>query len=60
MIAFDFDVDVVHRKNQPKFYVYYVPDANELRGRSFCLMLVRSSLHISSRSLGVALLATSD
>jgi len=59
MIAFDLDVDVPHRKNQPKFYGY-IPNDNSLRGRCFILMTLMSSLHNLSRSLGCALLAFSD
>jgi len=59
MIAFDMDVDVPHRKNQPKFYGY-IPNDNSLRGRCFVLMTLISSLHNLSRSLGCALLAFSD
>ena len=56
MIAFDFDVDVPHRRSQPKFYGY-IPDDNGARGRCFMLMTLISSLHNLSRSLGCALLA---
>ena len=59
MIAFDFDVDVPHRKSQPKFYGY-IPSDNSLRGRCFVLMTLMSSLHNLSRSLGCAMLAISD
>ena len=59
MISFDFDVDVPHRKNQPKFYGY-IPNDHGLRGRCFMLMTLMSSLHNLSRSLGCALLAVSD
>jgi len=59
MIAFDMDVDVPHRKNQPKFYGY-IPNDNSLRGRCFILMTLMSSLHNLIRSLGCALLALSD
>ena len=59
MIAFDVDVDVPHRKSQPKFYGY-IPNDNSLRGRCFILMTLMSSLHNLSRSLGCALLAVSD
>jgi len=59
MIAFDFDVDVPHRKNQPKFYGY-IPNEHGVRGRCFVLMTLMSSLHNLSRSLGCALLAYSD
>jgi len=59
MIAFDMDVDVPHRKVQPKFYGY-IPDDNSLRGRCFILMTLMSSLHNLSRSLGCALLVASD
>jgi len=59
-IAFDMDVDVPHRRNQPKFYGY-IPNDNSLRGRCFILMTMMSSLHNLSRSLGCAtLLAFSD
>jgi len=58
MIAFDCDVDVIRRKNQPKFYGY-IPNDNSLRGRCFILMTLMSSLHNLSRSLGCALLAFS-
>jgi len=59
MIAFDMDVDLPHRKNQPKFYGY-IPNDNGLRGRCFVLMTLMSALHNLSRSLGCALLAYSD
>jgi len=59
MIAFDMDVDVPHRKSQPKFYGY-IPNDNSLRGRCFILMTLMSSLHNLSRSLGCALLATAN
>ena len=59
LIAFDFDVDVPHRKNQPKFYGY-VPDDNGLRGRCFVLITFISALNNVSRSLRCALLAASD
>jgi len=59
MIAFDMDVDVPHRKNQPNFYGY-IPDEHEPRGKCFTLMTLMSSLHNLSRSLGCALLAYSD
>ena len=59
MISFDFDVDVPHRKKQPKFYGY-LPDDNGLRGRSFILMTLISALHNISRSLGYALLAAGE
>ena len=59
LIAFDMNVDMPHRKNQPKFYGY-IPDENGLRGRCFTLMTLISALHNLSRSLGCALLAASD
>ena len=58
MIAFDKDVDVRGRRAQPLFYGY-IPDDNGLRGRCFVLMLIISTLHNVSRSLGAALLAAS-
>ena len=58
MISFDKDVDVSCRRAQPKFYGY-IPDDNGLWGRYFVLMTIISALHNVSRSLGVALLATS-
>jgi len=59
MIALDMDVDLPHRKNQPKFYGY-IPNENGVRGRCFMLMTLMSALHNLSRSLGCALLAFSD
>jgi len=59
MIAFDFDVDVPHRKNQPKFYGY-ISENHRSRGRCFVLMTLISALHNMSRSVGCALLAASD
>ena len=59
MIAFDMDVDVPHRKAQPKFYGY-IPDQHGPRGRCFILMTSISAFHNLSRSLGCALLAASD
>ena len=50
MIAFDIDVDVPHRRNQPKFYGY-IPDDNGLRGRCFTLMTLSSALHNINRSI---------
>ena len=58
MIAFDMDVDVVHRKSQPAFYGY-IPDAYDTRGRCFILMMFISILHNLSRSIGCALRAAS-
>jgi len=58
IIAFDFDTDVLHRKNQPEMYGY-IPDYHELRGRCFTLMTLMSALHNLSRSLGCALLIVS-
>ena len=59
MISFDFDVDVPHRRAQPKFYGY-IPDDNRLRGRCFVLMTLISALHNVNRSVGCALLAAGD
>ena len=59
MIAFDMDVDVHHRKNQPNFYGY-IPNDHGLRGRCFIMMTLMSALHNMSRSLGCALLLASD
>ena len=58
MISFDMDVDVPHRRSQPKFYGY-IPNESSLRTRCFILMILMSSLHNLSRSLGYALLAAS-
>ena len=58
MIAYDFDVDVPHRKNQPNFYGF-IPDDHNLRGRCFTLMLFISSLTNLSRSVGCALMFAS-
>ena len=57
MIAYDMDVDVTRRRNQPLMYGY-LPEDNELRGRCFVLMTLTSALHNLSRSVGVAMLAT--
>jgi len=57
LIAFDFDLDVPHRKNQPSFYGL-IPDDNALRTRAFTLMTLISTLHNISRNMGYALLAT--
>ena len=59
MIAYDFDVDVPHRKVQSNFYGY-IPDDNGLRSRCFVLMTLISTLHNLSKSLGCALLASSS
>ena len=59
MIAFDYDVDVPHRRNQPLMYGY-IPDDNGLRGRCFTLMTLISALHNLSRSVGCAILTTAD
>jgi len=59
LISFDMDLDVPHRKNQPKFYGY-IPNEHGARGRCFILMTVISTLHNMSRSFGCALLALSD
>ena len=58
MIAFDSEVDVSHRKNEPSFYGY-IPDDHVTRGRCFMLMTLISTLHNLSRSVGCALLALS-
>jgi len=58
MIAFDHDVEVTHRKNQPKFYGL-IPDDHNTRGACFVLMTMISALHNLSRSIGTALLAAS-
>ena len=55
LIAFDLDVDVKKRMNQPKFYGY-VPDDYQKRARCFVLMTIISTLHNISRSIGCALL----
>ena len=53
------DVDVPHRRAQPKLYGY-IPDDNGLRGRCFTLMTLISTLHNLSRTLGCAMLAASS
>jgi len=58
MIAFDMDVDLPHRKNQPNFYGF-IPDDNGSRSRCFTLMTWIGALHNLSRSVGCALLAAS-
>jgi len=59
MFAFDLDVDIEHRKGQPRFYGYILDD-NGLRGRCFMLMTLIGMLHNLSRSIGCAMLATTD
>ena len=59
LISFDKDVDVVGRKNQPKFYGY-IHDDHATRGKCFFLMTIMSALHNLSRSVGCALLAASS
>ena len=59
MIAFDMDVDLPHRKMQPKFYGY-VPDDHGARGRTFMLMTAISAIHNLGLSVGCALFALSD
>jgi len=59
MIAYDYDTDLPHRANQPRFYGY-IKNGSEQRGRIFFLMTMISSLHSLSRSLGYAILAVVD
>ena len=59
LISFDKDIDIVGRKNQPKFYGF-IPDDHATRGRCFFLMTIMSALHNLSRSVGYALLAASS
>jgi len=59
MISFDMDVDMPHRKNQPKFYGY-LPVDHGARGLCFILMTLISALHNISRSAGSALLLASS
>ena len=59
MIAFDFDVDVPHRKVYPLFYGF-IPNDHALRSRCFVLMTLISTLHNLSRSVACALLAIQD
>ncbi|GMI50259.1 hypothetical protein ScalyP_jg12128 [Parmales sp. scaly parma] len=59
MIAFDMEVDVSRRRLQPKFYGM-IPDDNNKRGRSFMLMTLISALHNISRSVGYALMMSTD
>jgi len=58
VIAFDLDLDVPHRKAQPKFYGY-IPADNTLRSRCFILMTLIVAIHNLSRSVGLALLLAS-
>ena len=58
MVAFDMDLDVGARKNQPQFYGC-IPDDHTLRGRCFILMTLMNALHNFSRSIGYAMLAES-
>ena len=58
LITFDMDVSVSERKNQPAFYGF-LPDDHAKRGRCFFLMMIISTFHNLSRSIGLALLAAS-
>ena len=58
LMSFDLDLDVHHRRCEPRFYGY-VPDDHATRGRCFMLMALMSALHNFSRSVGCALLAVS-
>ena len=55
MIAFDMDVDIPHRENQPQMYGF-VPDADKLRGRCFALLTAIGTLHSLSRCVGCAII----
>ena len=59
LISFDKDIDVLGRKNQPRFYGY-IRDDYATRGRCFFLMIIMSAFHNLSRSVGCALLAASS
>jgi len=58
MIAFDKDIDVAGRREQPQFYGM-IPDDSSARGVCFALMSMINALHNLSRSVGTALLAAS-
>ena len=58
MITFDMDVSVSERKNQPNFFGF-IPDDHAKRGSCFFLMMIISTFHNLSRSIGLALLAAS-
>ena len=58
LIAFDFDLDVSRRKNQPKLYGY-IPDKHRVRGECFFFMTFISAIHNMSRTVGCALLTAS-
>ena len=58
LITYDMDLSVNERKKQNKFYGF-IPDDHTERGRCFFLMMLISSLHNLSRSIGTALLAAS-
>ena len=59
MIAYDYDTNQAHRELQPKFYGY-IKSGRHQRGRTFFLMMMISTLHNLSRSLGYAILAVVD
>ena len=59
LISFDKDVDLLGRKNQPRFYGY-IRDDHATRGKCFVLMTIMNALHNLSRSVGCALLAASS
>ena len=58
LIAFNMDVDVSRRKLQPLMYGY-IPNGKG-RSRCFILMLLLSTLHNLSRSIGCAVLIAAD
>ena len=58
LISFDKDIDVLGRRKDPKLYGY-IRDDHATRGRCFFLMIIISSCHNLSRSIGLALLAAS-
>ena len=59
LISFDTDVDVKRRQVRPKVYGI-IPDDYAQRGTCFILMMLISTLHNLSRSIGCAVLAASS
>ena len=58
LITYDMDLSVSDRRNQPMFFGF-IPDDYAKRGKCFFLMIIISSCHNLSRSIGLALLAAS-
>jgi len=56
-ISFDWDVGVAQRLTSPDFYGY-IPDGHRARLKVFLLMFVATIAHVTSTSVGMAMLIT--